>query len=114
MIVLTATTTPYSVSDALIAQNADVTQLALEPIKVVNPTKNAIEVDLPLTTFGANTQTLSVLVVNSGGGTTTVLGTTPSGGSQETINGSTGAYSVTQAANLQIGTTGAWVAFQAA
>ena len=114
MIVLTTTSTPFDVAAALAAQNADITQLGLQPIKVVADYQGAVEIDLPLTTYGNSSESLNILVVKGSASGVTVLGTTPSGGSQETINGSTGAYSVTQAANLQIGTTGAWVAFQAA
>lgn len=120
MILLRARTTPFNIADQLAAygNGANTEQLALEEIKVLcYPSGGAMVVNLPLSTYGTNIQNMKVLVakVDALGGTVTVNGSTPSGGSAEIVQKDGGTSHATPAATygstkFEVATDGIWVA----
>jgi hypothetical protein len=96
MILLTATTSPYDITQGILAQyplalqDGLTAQIPIEEVKVLCFPNGGyvgdMDVILPLSTFGNNVQNMKVMVVSFTNGTINVAGATPSGGSQESIS----------------------------
>jgi hypothetical protein len=118
MILLKATTTPYDVAQGILAQyplaiqDGLTAQINIEEVKVLCQfPSGGGDVILPLTTFGNNIQNMKVLVANGDlVDNVTVIGATPSGGSQEVVamGGVNVDVKALQTGKFEVVTSGVW------